>query len=225
MYLRKSYFIFFAVAIAFSMLSYISSCTHDDDAISLITDPTFEYGDDVINVTDGYGFDKTHSSVRYETAYLGTSALLTARFNDFVMDIEFDEANPSNTTIMGQVTLSTHNSGEPGRDAGCILGTFDVATSDIAVFNSTSVEQDGLGKFNVTGELTFHGVTAEVPGKLEYKGNTLFDANSGVFGAPLNVAGFVFEFEFGAKTVFGIESGNISDNIRVIASGQFKQPL
>lgn len=218
-----------ALSTLFFFFSQVSSCTHDDDPLVQIPESTFEYGDDVVKVSEGYVFDKMHSSVRWETAYFGTSALLTGRFNSFEMSIEFDEANPANTTLTGKVTLSTVNTGEPGRDAGCLLGTFGIengnAASDIATFTSTKVTHDKKGKFDVEGEMNFHGVKAPIKGKLTYVGTTFFDANSGVRNAPLNLSGFMFDFEMGAKSTFGIVSDNIADNVKIIASGQFKKSL
>ncbi|MDX1685496.1 MAG: YceI family protein [Saprospiraceae bacterium] len=203
----------------------INSCTHDDEAETVIPPAQYEYGDDYVSTQDGYTFDKTHSSVRWETAYLGSSALLTGRFNEFELDIDFFEGESDMTSLSGSVVLSSVNTGEPGRDEGCLLGTFATDVSDEATFESTEVTEDGKGGYNVTGTLTFHGVTSPVTGTLEYVGTTFFDENSGVRNAPLNVSGFIVEFEFMAKSVFGIESSNIADRVRVIASGQFKKPL
>jgi len=229
MLLRKNFFILCLCAGILFMLSEITSCTHEDDPISQISESTFEYGDDVVEVSNGFVFDHTHSSVRWETAYFGSSALLTGRFNDFEMFIDFDEANPDNTELMGKVILSTVNTGEPGRDAGCLLGTFGIVdgspTTDEAIFMSTKVTHDNQGAFNVEGTLGFHGVDAPITGKLEYVGLTHFDAASGVRGAPLNLVGFTFEFDMNAKSVFGIQSGNIGDVVKVKANGQFKQSL
>ncbi len=227
--MKNSFMVFCMCASILFMLSEISSCTHDDDPLSQISESTFEYGDDIVEVSDGYAFDKTHSSVRWETAYLGSSALLTGRFNDFEMSIDFDQKTPTNSLITGKVTLSTVNTGEPGRDAGCLLGTFGIvdgdAASDEASFQSTKISHDNRGGFDVEGVMSFHNVEAPILGKLNYVGTTFFDEASGVRNAPLNVAGFILEFEFAAKTVFGIQSGNIADNVKVIASGQFKKSI
>lgn len=201
---------------------FMMKCTHDDVEIPIEGFPPIERGDDIISFNDGYFFDKTHSSVRWQTAYLGTSALLTGRFNEFEIDLEFDEANPTNIVLSSRVTLSTVNTGEPGRDQGCLLGTFDVETSDEAVFISKSVvfdETDATG-YIVTGDLTFHGITNEVIMKLTYLGTDLLDLR----GTPTNVAGFEAQFEINALTVFGIESGNIADRVVININGQFKQP-
>lgn len=202
----------------------LQSCAHEDEDLSSIPTTTFEYGKDIVSTADGYTFDKSHSSVRWETAYLGSAAMLTGRFNSFEFTIDFDQDNPENTSLSGTVTLSTVNTGEPGRDEGCLLNTFDTANNDEATFVSTHVEKDGEGGYLINGDLSFHGVVSNVTGILEYTGTTFFDENSGVFGAPFNLAGFVVRFQMNAKSVFGIESGSISDAVTVIASGQFKQP-
>lgn len=84
--------------------------------------------------------DKAHSSVLWETNYVGASGLLTGRFNQFgvhelltaeminyqvtgqpVKDNSwaFYENDPSKTFFSGYVQINTSNTGEPGRDSGC----------------------------------------------------------------------------------------------------------
>jgi polyisoprenoid-binding protein YceI len=219
---------FAAIIMGFFLIAEISSCTHDDEIFEPIGGSTFEYGGDIVKVSDGYNFDKTHSSVRWETAYLASSALLTGRFNSFEGEIEFIENEPENISFSGRVVLSSVNTGEPGRDQGCLKGTFGIVdgddTTDEALLVSKSVSFDNNGGYNCKADLTFHGVTSEVDVKLIYSGTTLFEEGSGVFGAPLNLAGFTAEFQFNAKTVFGIESGNIADLLTVKINMQLKQP-
>jgi len=61
--------------------------------------------------------DKAHSNVMWETQYIASGALLTGRFNNFNVAVNFDEATPANTVVKAWVQLSTYNTGEPGRDA------------------------------------------------------------------------------------------------------------
>lgn len=213
-------------ALAFIILMifglFMMKCTHDDVEMPIEGFPPVERGDDIVSFNDGYFFDKTHSSVRWQSAYLGTAALLTGRFNEFEFDLEFDEANPANIEVTGRVTLSTVNTGEPGRDQGCLQGTFGVEESDEAVFISKSAvfdESDPTG-YIVTGDLTFHGVTDEVIMKLTYLGTDFLILRD----VPTNVAGFEAQFEINALTVFGIESDNIADRVVINMNGQFKQP-
>lgn len=84
--------------------------------------------------------DKSHSSVLWETSYVGASGLLTGRFNQFgVHDVlpaeminyqvtgqpvkdnswAFYENDPTKTFFSGYVQINTSNTGEPGRDSGC----------------------------------------------------------------------------------------------------------
>jgi len=201
---------------------FTTQCTHDDVEIPVEGFPPVERGDDIVSFNDGYFFDKTHSSVRWQSLYLGSAAQLTGRFNEFEIDLEFDEANPANIVVTGKVTLSTVNTGEPGRDQGCLLGTFGVDESDEAIFVSKSAafdESDPTG-YIVTGDLTFHGVTDEVIMKLTYLGTDFFTLRD----VPTNVSGFEAQFEINALTVFGIESGNIADRVVVNMNAQFKQP-
>ena len=210
-------------AILVSAGLFTVQCTHDDEVSGEDLNPIpLERGDDMVSFNDNWNFDKTHSSVRWETAYLGTAALLTGRFNEFVIEMEFDEDNPENIVLSGQVTLSTVNTGEPGRDQGCLLGTFGVEESDLAIFESTNVEFDNTDPtgYIVTGNLTFHGVTSDLEMKLNYLGTDLVDLR----GTPTNVAGFEGQFEMNAKSVFGIESGSIADRVVINVNAQFRQP-
>ena len=216
--------ILFSAILLSAGLFTIIQCTHDDEDLNpegIIPEP-IERGDDMVSFNDNWSFDKTHSSVRWQSAYLGTAALLTGRFNDFIIEIEFDEDNPENIVLSGQVTLSSVNTGEPGRDQGCLLGTFGVEESDIAFFESISVEFDESDPtgYIATGNLTFHGVTSDLQMKLTYLGTDLLELR----GTPTNVAGFEGQFEFNAKSVFGIESNNIADRVVINVNAQFRQP-
>ncbi len=85
-------------------------------------------GTDKINETAGtagvaatdsgaWKLDKPHCNVMWETQYTASSAFLTGRFNMYDIKVNFDEANPTNTTINAWVQVSSFNTGEPGRDA------------------------------------------------------------------------------------------------------------
>ena len=210
-------------------MGYIVSCTHDDEIVSS-NGANIQRGTAVIKATDGWAFDKTHSSVMWESAYIGTGALLTGRFNQFGMTtFSFDEATPLNTNFEGWVRLNTVNTGEPGRDAGCLLGTFGTATGkvdepeNLAKIKSKSVQLSTTDKgYIVTCDFTFHGVTKEVTAKMNYTGTTAFPA--GYAGAnAFSLSGFTLEFQFFAKTDFAIVSNNIADKVGIRCNAQFKK--
>lgn len=214
---------FLAGIITYAVLIHSTSCTREDEVIGIVDPPNFEYGDETVKVSEGWAFNKTHSNVMWETDYLGVAALLTGRFNLFNAVAEFDEDNPENSTLSGYVVLSSVNTGEPGRDAGCLLNTFATAVYDTAKFVTTSIEFDDLGGYNAFADVTFHGVTKNIPVKIHYISATHFDENSGVGGAPFYIAGLTGVFEINAKSDFGIESTSIADRVRITVNTQFKK--
>jgi len=218
-------FAFLAGILTYAVMIHSLSCTRDDEAVGPIDPPDYQYGTETVNTLEGWNFDKTHSSVLWETDYLGVSALLTGRFNSFGAKVQFDEDNPELSSLSGYVVLSSVNTGEPGRDAGCLLNTFGVTTiSDTAKFQTTSIEFDNLGGYIAHADLDFHGVKKEVLMKLTYVKSTHFDASSGIGGAPLSIAGLSGQFEFNAKSDFGIVSSSVADRVRIKVNAQFKKP-
>lgn len=204
-------------------LGLFISCTHDNE-ITPGDDgnpPQIIRGDDQVSITGDWTFDQNHSNVRWETEYFGVAALLTGRFNEFNVEVfEFDEDNPENIQIKGTVVLSTVNTGEPGRDSGCLQETLGTATSDEAILESTSVEFSPFDAgYIVTANLTFHGVTDEITMKLNYVGTTFLEDRS------FFLAGFQGEFDFFAKSIFGIESSSINDKVTVKLNIQFRQAI
>jgi polyisoprenoid-binding protein YceI len=225
-YIKTTYLI---IALLITSMGYIVSCTHDDEIVAS-NGANIQRGTATVKVTDGWAFDKTHSNVMWSTAYIGSGALLTGRFNQFDMtSFAFDEANPANTSFEAWVRLNTVNTGEPGRDAGCLLGTFGTAAGkvdepeNIARIKSKSVQLSTTDKgYIVTCDLTFHGITKPVTAKLNYTGITNFPA--GFAGAnAISLAGFSIEFQMFAKTDFGIVSNNIADKVGISCNAEFKK--
>lgn len=179
----------------------------------------FAYGTDSVRASDGWVFDKVHSSVRWETAYLGVGALITGRFNNFAITANFVEDKPEETTITARVTLSSVNTGEPGRDGGCLQATFGTNVSDEAVFTSNKVELDGSGGYLVEGTLRFHGKESPALMKLRYYGTAHVTDTPNSF----YVAGFGAEFDFLAKSQHDIVSNQIGDLVTVKVEAQFRK--
>jgi len=221
---NKIIFAFLAGILTYAVLVHNSSCTREDDVIGTIDPPNFEYGTETVKISEEWTFNKSHSSVLWETDYLGVAALLVGRFNFFDATAEFDEDNPENSSMSGYVVLSSVNTGEPGRDGGCLLTTLGVTTiSDTAKFTTTSIEFDNLGGYIAHADFDFHGVKKDVLVQLHYIKSTRFDENSGIGGAPFTIAGLIGQFEINAKTDFGIVSTGIADRVRIKVNCQFKK--
>lgn len=195
------------------------ACTREDAVIGTIDPPQYEYGTGIIKKSAGWNFDKAHSNVGWETAYKGVGSPLTGRFNSFDAVLEFDEQHPETSSLSGYVLLSSVNTGEPGRDGGCLQNTFEAAVNDTARITSKAFEYDGVGGFNVTADLDFHGVRKEVFGKAHYTGATHIEGTS-----PFTLSGFTLKFEFNALSDFLIVSTNIADRVVVNINCTFRLP-
>ena len=159
-------------------------------------------GDGLINA--GWSFDKVHSNILWSAKFYDYSeATLVGRFNNFNFSpkLIFDEKNLSNCSINTWITLSSFDSGEPGRDgngkcARSYLGVTYLDTlktlvdplSDSALFQSTSVERSGKG-YLVKGNFSFNRyrapsgftegtkITKQINMDVTYAGMKDFDSN------------------------------------------------
>lgn len=157
-----------------SMFGYIAGCTRENEMPPppASTIPVITRGTTVLlpgTMTPGdttqWKLDKSHSNVMWSTNYVGSSGLLTGRFNQFgvhnVTDTKattystggqplkdsswaFYENEPDKTFFNGYVQINTSNTGEPGRDTGCninSLGTVKVVpgTQNLSVTNLAKI--------------------------------------------------------------------------------------
>ncbi|MBN9351010.1 MAG: YceI family protein [Chitinophagaceae bacterium] len=224
----KSKSLLFALILISGMGYFINGCTHEDDLL-MVSTPKIERGNLVLKFPSdpSVAFDKTHGNVGWETPYLGGLSVLTGRFNKFgFTSFNFDESNPANTSFEAWVQVNSVNTSEPGRDGGCLQTTFGTTTTmttetaNMAIIKSKSVELSPSDKgYIVKFDLTFHGATKELTGKLTFSG----EVSTGSDATAQDNYGFNFEFQFLAKTDFGIASNDIADNITVKCNAIFRQ--
>ena len=206
--------------VIFSLIGYVVGCTHDDSVPSSNGSNIVRGNLKVSLSSSKTTFDKAHSNVNWATPYLGATSQLTGRFDNFgFYSFDFDESNAAGIHFSAWVWLNTVNTSEPGRDDGCLLGTFGTSsgltteTANLATITSTSVTLSTTDKgYNIKADLTFHGVTKQVSAKLDYVGTTLSGAN--------NVYGFSLQFQMLAKTDFLITSTSIADAVDVKCNAQ-----
>ena len=155
----------------FSMV-VMFACRHEDQVIEPAT-IKYTHSDAVLlpgNLTSGnkdeWKFDKAHSSVIWQTNYMGAAGLLIGRFTQFGLakvtddqainyvttgqplkdkDWAFYENDPSKSFFNGYVQVNTSNTGEPGRDNGCnitTLGTVAIVagTQNLTTTNLAKIE-------------------------------------------------------------------------------------
>jgi polyisoprenoid-binding protein YceI len=214
-----------------------SHCTKEDEVTPLTgTDVTGEY---IINTSDGWTLDKSHSAINWQTAYIGDQAFLTGKFNKFGVNVDFDQANLAASSISSWVVLSTANTGEPGRDGigKCLNGYLGVqhngdtlengsidpngiiGSSDTARFSTTDIVAYGSG-YKAIGNLEFKGVTK--PATLVFTYTTEKDYSEDQDGSKLR-ASFMGDLNFNAKSDYGVTSTSIADLINVRINTIFRK--
>ncbi len=252
-----------ALLLLLSGFGYMTSCTHENDVLPAPASNAvvINRGDAVLlpgTMTKGdtteWKLDKAHSSVLWQTNYVGLAGLLTGRFNQFgmhnVTDAEmqkyyttgqplmdtswaFYESDPSKTYFSGYVQMNQANTGEPGRDAGCLLssfgttsieaGTQNLTVTNLAKIKTTKVEFDPLSEdYIVTLNLTWQGtlgapLTESVVGKLKYIRRATVNAGT---ASEYSVFGLQLTFQFNCRD-FGVTSTSISDNVQIECNMNF----
>jgi hypothetical protein len=156
-----------ALVFIVSGFGYIIGCTNDNEPVPApaSSNPVITRGTSILlpgAMTAGnpneWKLDKAHSSVLWETNYVGAAGLLTGRFNQFgahnVLDAEmltynttgqplkdtgwaFYENEPAKSYFSGYLQINTSNTGEPGRDAGCNLTNLGTTAIVAGVQNLT----------------------------------------------------------------------------------------
>ncbi|MEM7642426.1 MAG: YceI family protein [Pseudomonadota bacterium] len=112
--------------------------------------------------TTTYQVDSSHAQTIFSYNHLGYSTTW-GMFSGWEGTIEFDSANPENSSVEVSIPATAMFTGWEQRDAHFSSPDFlDVATNDIVRFVSTGIEVTGENTAEITGDLTVGGVTQSV---------------------------------------------------------------
>ena len=110
--------------------------------------------------TRTYKIDKSHSEAIFQVRHLVTK--VRGRFTDFEGAIEYNDANPEASTVNFSAKTASIDTAEADRDKHLRSADFfDVEKYPELTFRSKKISKRGDG-YDVTGDLTIHGVTKEV---------------------------------------------------------------
>ena len=116
-----------------------------------------------------WGVDKSHSGATFKVRHL--MANVTGNFNDLDAVINIDRANPANSSVEFTIQATSIDTGNDNRDKHLRSPDFfDVEKFPTISFKSTSVKAKSKTEFDVTGNLTMHGVTKQVTLPVEFLG-------------------------------------------------------
>jgi polyisoprenoid-binding protein YceI len=111
--------------------------------------------------TRTYKIDKSHSEAIFQVRHLVTK--VRGRFTDFEGAIDFNDANPEQSSVHFTINATSIDTAEPDRDKHLRSADFfDVEQHPRITFRSKQIVKRGSETYDVTGDLTMHGVTKEV---------------------------------------------------------------
>lgn len=112
-------------------------------------------------LAEPWAIDASHSSVGFSVRHMMISNT-TGEFTEFEGQFDINENNLTKSTVNLSIAAKSVDTRDKKRDEH-LRGAdfFDVAKHPAITFKSTAIKKAGK-KFNVTGNLTMHGVTKQV---------------------------------------------------------------
>ncbi len=160
-------------------------------------DPTSR---DPLKVPAGtYALDKHHASLLVRTSHLGGFSHYTMRFNSLTGGFDYDPANWQGAKVTISVDPKSIDT-EDSLFSKTVAGYFQPDKYPVILFVSTALASDAEGKGQLTGDLTFHGVTKPITLDVTFNG-----VGPGLFGVGTRVGfsgvGTIKRSEFGVTAV------------------------
>jgi polyisoprenoid-binding protein YceI len=120
--------------------------------------------------TEKWNFDTVHSTVAFSVRHLMISKV-HGTFKKWSGSLLYDDGNPTAHEIDVKIETASIDTREEQRDAHLRSADFfDVEKYPEMTFTSTAVAAKGGDEYEVTGNLTLHGVTKPVKLRAEHLG-------------------------------------------------------
>ena len=124
--------------------------------------------------------DPAHSSVQFSVRHMMVSNVRGA-FTKVAGTVRGDEQDPTHATVEATIDTSSIDTREAKRDEHLRSPDFlDVAKYPTMTFRSKTITKTGDGRYDVTGDLTLHGVTREVVLHVEGPSPAMKDPRGGL---------------------------------------------
>jgi polyisoprenoid-binding protein YceI len=167
--------------------------------------------------------DPVHSSVAFSIRHFVSQVV--GRFKDFAGTIRYDPQHPADSSVQFTVQAASIDTDNEARDKDLRSEHFfDVEKFPTLSFTSTKVTPKGANAFDVTGNLTIHGVTKAVtiPATL---GGTLKSAD-GTQKAGFESVFTINRLDYGVRWNRAIEGGGtiLGDDVHVTILVEANQP-
>jgi polyisoprenoid-binding protein YceI len=109
-----------------------------------------------------YVIDANHSNVGFSIPIMGGFSRVQGKFTDFSVNIDYDDADVTKSSVMATIKAASIDTGVERRDTHLRTADFfDVEKFPEITFQSKRVEKKG-DKFIAHGTFTMHGVSKEI---------------------------------------------------------------
>ena len=166
-----------------------------------------------------YELDPDHASLIWRVPHLNGLSLFTARFDDWSAELTFDPEQPEKAHVTVTIEAASVSTGNEVFDQTIAdeRNLLDARRHPQVRFESTGVEITGDNTATVTGDLTFHGVSAPVALDVVFNG-TLRDPirNRRVVG--FSASGVLQRSDFGAD---GYVNFGVGEEVEVLVEAEF----
>jgi polyisoprenoid-binding protein YceI len=152
--------------------------------------------------------DPAHSSVEFTVRHLGISKL-RGRFASVDATAKIGESL-ADTTLSASIDLSSIDTGNADRD-GHLRTTdfFDIAAHPRLTFRSTSISEQGTGKYRLTGALSLNGITRDQDLDVDFNGTEVYPMDNSTH-AGFTATGSLQRSDFGVKFDVPLAAGGFA---------------
>jgi polyisoprenoid-binding protein YceI len=162
-----------------------------------------------------WAVDPTHSSVDFTIRHM-MIAKVKGTFHTFEAQIEADPADLTTASISISVDMASIDTRNADRDNHLRTGDFfEVEKYPKLTFEATSITKSGEGEYNVTGNVTLHGVTRPETFAVTFEG-----AGKDPWGnhkAGFSAEGAIKRSDYGLTYNAALETGGvlIGDEVKI----------
>ncbi len=169
--------------------------------------------------TRTFVIDKAHSEVTFQVRHMFSK--VRGRFSDFEGTIEYDQADPTRSSVDAVIQAASIDTNEAQRDAQLRSGDFFLADEHKTLaFQSTGITRTGSDTFDVAGNLTIRGVTRPVTLHATFLGRAMDPWGNERIGAEAEVT--LNRKDYGLLWNAALETGGflVGDEVKVALSVQ-----
>lgn len=172
----------------------------------------------VAAAAQSYKIDGVHTSVLFRAKRMDVVNIY-GRFNEVSGSITADADNPEKSSVEITIKTQSIDTGETRRDDHLRSPDFFNAKQfPTIVFKSTKVTKVGENTYEITGDLTLHGVTKSITGSVEMTGKAK-DPRRGQSLIGFETTLTIKRSDFGMKFMLGPVSDEIQITLAVHAVG------